>query len=207
MPVIVVRPTSKREKKKRKRQANPNRRGYLDILEQSGGGEGAHVLNGSSRNSIAGETLASPELEAEAVAAAIGLPPELYSPSLHPPSRSDRARSTDNGQPNSPAPRSPTEEGEDDDDDDDDALSHSAVIMKSPNLSTLDSPVLSDSDASDEADDDEPERLVVDMPPRHRSTLPEGHATSYSPTASEPITDAPGHGGEGFAMINRRIDA
>ncbi|KAK9473748.1 uncharacterized protein V1510DRAFT_375527 [Dipodascopsis tothii] len=35
VPVIVVRPTEKRQKKKAKRQADPNRRRYLDIIESS----------------------------------------------------------------------------------------------------------------------------------------------------------------------------
>lgn len=44
VPVIVVRPSSKREKKKQKRQADPNRRGYSDILERSGA-QGIQVLD------------------------------------------------------------------------------------------------------------------------------------------------------------------
>lgn len=35
VPVIVVRPSNKREKKKKKRQADPARRAYMDILERS----------------------------------------------------------------------------------------------------------------------------------------------------------------------------
>ena len=67
MPVIVVRPTAKREKKKRKRLADPTRRSYLGILEQSG-------LAGSQTLDKGLSTGEASETEAQAVAQAIGLP-------------------------------------------------------------------------------------------------------------------------------------
>lgn len=73
IPVIVVRPSPKREKKKKKRLANPSRRSYNNILQMS-------EKTGSSlfdtRLSIDNNTVANlPDEEAAAVAAAVGLPP------------------------------------------------------------------------------------------------------------------------------------
>lgn len=71
IPVIVVRPTTKREKKKKKRLADPTRRSYNNILqlsEQRGSGLFSPTVD--SANSVA--TL--PNEEAEAVADAVGLP-------------------------------------------------------------------------------------------------------------------------------------
>ncbi|KAF8466405.1 hypothetical protein BDZ91DRAFT_629105, partial [Kalaharituber pfeilii] len=48
VPVIVVRPSNKREKKKKKRQADPARRSYMDILEKSNDTSLANIIQGSS---------------------------------------------------------------------------------------------------------------------------------------------------------------
>lgn len=45
VPVIVVRPSSKREKKKLKRQADPSRRTYMDIVENSKAGSTRTLTN------------------------------------------------------------------------------------------------------------------------------------------------------------------
>lgn len=135
VPVIVVRPTSKREKKKRKRQADPSRRGYLDILQRSGGEAG---LGGSSHSSFTEETMVAPEVEAEAVAAAVGLPPDAISSAEL--ASKHEARSTKSGATTPEDPRSP------------------GVVMKSPNPGHLESPALSDSEPSEEeeeVDDDD----------------------------------------------------
>lgn len=71
IPVIVVRPTTKREKKKKKRLADPTRRSYNNILqlsEQRGSGLFSPTVD--SANSLA----TPPNEEAEAVADAVGLP-------------------------------------------------------------------------------------------------------------------------------------
>ena len=72
MPVIVVRPTYKREKKKKKRQADPARKSYMDILERSGT-KGTHVLDHDNRDSLVAAAPEAAATEAAAVAAAIGL--------------------------------------------------------------------------------------------------------------------------------------
>lgn len=70
IPVIVVRPSSKRMKKKRKRMADPNRRTYNTILEQSYGG---NVLD-RRNSSVLGPLPSATDDEAAAVAKAIGVP-------------------------------------------------------------------------------------------------------------------------------------
>ncbi|GCB24941.1 universal stress protein A family protein C25B2.10 [Aspergillus awamori] len=70
IPVIVVRPTTKREKKKKKRLADPARRNYNHILEMSER-RGSHIFDRSSSRDSSVSKL--PDEEA-AVAAALGLP-------------------------------------------------------------------------------------------------------------------------------------
>lgn len=79
VPVIVVRPSSKRESKKRKRLGDPSRTGYRDILDKSDDvprGRGTHLLDHSNRSSTVGilGELGSrdPDEEARKVAEAIG---------------------------------------------------------------------------------------------------------------------------------------
>jgi len=84
VPVIVVRPSSKREDKKKKRLLDPARRGYRDILDKSDdllGGDGGHILDHNNRHSVVpgdgSGTLAElkqmeAEEEAQRVAEAVG---------------------------------------------------------------------------------------------------------------------------------------
>lgn len=71
IPVIVVRPSPKREKKKKKRLADPTRRSYNHILEMSER-RGSHIFD--RKSSAESSTARLPDEEA-AVAAALGLPP------------------------------------------------------------------------------------------------------------------------------------
>lgn len=70
IPVIVVRPSPKREKKKNKRRADPNRRSYNHIVELSEQ-RGSRIFGTSSSNDSSTSKL--PDEEA-AVAEALGLP-------------------------------------------------------------------------------------------------------------------------------------
>lgn len=70
IPVIVVRPSPKREKKKKKRRADPTRRSYNHILELSEK-RGSRIFNASSSTESSVSKL--PDEEA-AVASALGLP-------------------------------------------------------------------------------------------------------------------------------------
>ena len=77
MPVIVVRPSSKREKKKRKRRADPSRRAYKGILEETAA-RGGGFLDKIGQDKLAEQLSAeASEQEAEAVARAIGIPSEF----------------------------------------------------------------------------------------------------------------------------------
>lgn len=69
VPVVVVRPKDKREKKKLKRSADLNRRGYSTILDQSD-----TTGSGAFENLVGQSGGEASEHEAEAVAKAIGLP-------------------------------------------------------------------------------------------------------------------------------------
>jgi hypothetical protein len=90
--VIVVRPSTKREKKKKKRLADPTRRSYNHILELSEQ-RGSHIFSApSSRNSSVAKL---PDEEA-AVAAALGLP-QSYTASRTSLSTSERSSVSQEG--------------------------------------------------------------------------------------------------------------
>ncbi|KAL4880682.1 hypothetical protein BJY04DRAFT_69779 [Aspergillus karnatakaensis] len=92
IPVIVVRPSTKREKKKKKRMADPSRRSYNHILELSER-QGSHIFSApSSRNSSVSKL---PDEEA-AVAAALGLP-QAYTTSRTSLSTSERSSVSHDG--------------------------------------------------------------------------------------------------------------
>ncbi|KAF2263691.1 adenine nucleotide alpha hydrolases-like protein [Lojkania enalia] len=132
VPVIVVRPSSKRDKARFKRAQDPNRHAYKDLLERSGA-QGTHMLDPGSRNSLLipeeDSQLASDD-EAAAVAAAIGYKPSAEASKL-PQVETAPAPAADS----SPAPDDTRSPG---------------VIMKSPELQNLDSPEISDVSSSDE---------------------------------------------------------
>ena len=66
----MVRPSEKREKKKKKRLANPGRRTYQDMLGHSG----SHMLDKSEREKVLRQPIGeASESEAAAVAKAIGI--------------------------------------------------------------------------------------------------------------------------------------
>lgn len=70
---MVVRPSAKREKKKRKRLQNPARRVYQNIFEKSGV-NGSHMFNKNERDKMVSHSGGeASKLEAQAVADAIGL--------------------------------------------------------------------------------------------------------------------------------------
>jgi hypothetical protein len=75
IPVVVVRPTEKRDKKKTKRANDPTRHNYAQILQDSG--VGIHEANATPKNAdMPTEILPvnAPDAEAHEVAAALGLP-------------------------------------------------------------------------------------------------------------------------------------
>lgn len=71
VPVIVVRPTSKRLKKKKKRQLESGRSLYSSMLERAQSSGGSHLRDRANRSSISMEAT---EKEADAVTKAIGPP-------------------------------------------------------------------------------------------------------------------------------------
>ncbi|WEW59787.1 hypothetical protein PRK78_005267 [Emydomyces testavorans] len=149
IPVVVVRPTQKREKKKQKRLADPSRRSYNHIMRLSQA-RGDHMFDTTSASS---STSRLPEHEeAAAVAEAIGLPSSSVT-DLHE-GRASKRSSRDftssltsetgdtesTGQRSSstaPNPESPS-------------LGISSVVLESPGLPETDSAV--GSDGGDEND-------------------------------------------------------
>lgn len=139
VPVIVVRPSRKREAKKRKRMQDPERRGYRDILDKSEDaprGRGGHLLDGREASTaelgLLGELgqAGDPDEEARKVAEAIGYRASgvgqgdtgARGSSLSRVTSASSARSYDEGpSPNervlkSPEPRSPDDSDNEDDD-------------------------------------------------------------------------------------------
>jgi nucleotide-binding universal stress UspA family protein len=78
IPVIVVRPETKRLKKKKKRQADPNREAYNTIREASV--YRSHVLDRTNQDTTFVELPSATDAELEAVSHAIGVPKDLKKP-------------------------------------------------------------------------------------------------------------------------------
>ena len=105
IPVIVVRPSTKREKKKKKRLADPSRRSYNQILEMSER-RGSHIFDPSS--SADSNVARLPDEEA-AVAKVLGLP-QSYTNSRSSLSTSERSSVDDLTSPNVDGRKSPSGE-------------------------------------------------------------------------------------------------
>lgn len=162
VPVIVVRPTSKRAKTKRKRLQDPSRTGYRDLLDKSGAA-GGHLLDTDHRHSLMLDEIqqAGNEDEAAAVAKAVGFvpPPDEDAPPKTPDSITSGLVSGEN---------SP------------DDTRDIGPVLKSPELRNLDTPV--DSEASE--DDEDEDGGVPMIPPM------DSPAESESlPRKSESLTD------------------
>lgn len=149
VPVIVVRPSSKREAKKKKRLQDPSRGGYRDILDKSEDaprGKGGHLLDVNNRMSIMSSNLgALGELskagdeddEARRVAEAIG-----YRRSFENQANQARGNSL-----------SRIASAQSDRSGRDEVQSPPARLLKSPELGVVDSPPGSDDDEDDDPED------------------------------------------------------
>ncbi|KAF1830783.1 adenine nucleotide alpha hydrolases-like protein [Decorospora gaudefroyi] len=134
VPVIVVRPTSKRDKAKSKRTNDPDRQGYREILAKS---EKLPEID-SPRNSFFANEAEAATVGAGAAATAPKLVVEAH-------------------------PLAQVEHAEDGDDDDDDLETGDSMLgddirspgpmMKSPQLQNLDSPELSSQSSSEDEED------------------------------------------------------
>ena len=154
VPVIVVRPTYKRERKKKKRQADPNRKNYLDILMRSGT-KGVSAVDQLSSISM-DDTPVATDNEAEAVAEAIGLPPAHdHTAGMSALGKVQSVQSTRSDATSYESP-SPTEELLYDDD-----PKSPGMVMKSPGLGNMESPAASDSESS--TDDSDGNRSKVEV--------------------------------------------
>lgn len=134
MPVIVVRPSSKRDKARNKRALDPNRHAYKDLLEKSGTLIDTDARNVYTETSRPQSRQAS-EDEAAAVAAAIGYRPLEGSPLV-------QSQTV-------PVNLDATFADQD--------LKSPGIVMKSPELQNLESPEISDSSSSEDEDEDEDE--------------------------------------------------
>lgn len=138
IPVVVVRPSTKREKKKQKRLADPTRRSYgniLQISEQRGSGlfsntQVKHDTNAAKR----------PDEEAAAVAEAVGLPRRFRHAHTGSDSKLSNAGSVDDEHNRAETPQQSPQEDEEDN-------TINTRVLKSPGVSNFETP--SDSEESD----------------------------------------------------------
>ena len=139
VPVIVVRPSSKRDKARSKRALDPGRHAYKDLLEKTTGG---HILDSENLNNfITEEPQAASQAEAAAVAAAIGFKQPVEASSLS----QVQSLPADGESKASGRVRRGTASSLDD-------PRNFGAVMKSPELQNLDSPELSDVSTSEEDD-------------------------------------------------------
>ena len=144
VPVIVVRPSSKRDKSRHKRALDPSRHGYKDLLEKAG----PNILDTDHSNYITEEdTFLPSDEEAAAVAAAIGVerkPPMSKRMKRRSLLSQESPLAKDKSWLNKPGlehlrPRDPSPDP--------------GAVMKSPELQNLDSPEMSEVSSSDEEDE------------------------------------------------------
>ncbi|KAF1959690.1 hypothetical protein CC80DRAFT_489797 [Byssothecium circinans] len=125
VPVIVIRPSSKRDKARSKRALDPNRHAYKDLLEKSG-----PLLDADGHIFNAEDSRQASEDEAAAVAAAIGYKP-ARTKGISPLAKRQSTASEVSVGPNYM-----------------DDLKSPGIMMKSPELQNLDSPDLTDESSS-----------------------------------------------------------
>lgn len=89
VPVVVVRPDEKRQKKKEKRDNDPEKQSYRQMLQSS---HGVHEADSDTVSTWEVESNLSPDEEAGKVARALGLPAK-FDPTLKP-FKPERQRST-----------------------------------------------------------------------------------------------------------------
>ncbi|KAL2001479.1 hypothetical protein VTN02DRAFT_1698 [Thermoascus thermophilus] len=137
IPVIVVRPSAKREKKKKKRLADPNRHSYNDILKMS-------EKRGSRLFDTSTDSLTKlQEEEAAAVAKAIGLPAD-YADRGYSPGDSRETLSSKNSEPEDGRSTPDAQTLNPD--------SPNAVVLKSPMLGDYDSPSVTETESDGDAE-------------------------------------------------------
>jgi hypothetical protein len=149
IPVVVVRPTEKRDKKKQKRINDPTRQDYLRILQDSGlATHEANATSGASIKEVDMLPLNAPQTEAHEVAAALGLPAR-FDPTLKPlnvdgipafkrkPHRGSDATTASLGDMSL-----------------DSRSSSPVAVMKSPKSQLLESPAVSDVDSESDEEGD-----------------------------------------------------
>lgn len=179
--MIVVRPSSKRTKSKRKRVGDPSRHGYQELLSRTGI-DGGHLLDSSHRNSLVDDTGPVSDDEAAAVAAAIGYKaPKERSPlgkhSTPTSPESEKSGYTGGSSPPSPVDgRSPVQ------------------LLKSPSTENLESPTVSDQSS----DGDEGggvginvKETPVDSPEKEQTAVngAEGQVSAESTTEKKAMVD------------------
>ncbi|KAK7710437.1 hypothetical protein SLS57_008401 [Botryosphaeria dothidea] len=172
VPVIVVRPTNKRAKTKRKRMQDPTRTGYRDLLDKSGPA-GGHLLDTGHRHSIMLDELqsAATDEEAAAVAKAVGFNPSPLG--------------QDDGQVPPQTPDSVGSGGLMSGENSPDDTRDIGPVMKSPELQNLDTPAVS----SDEEDSDD-EGGVTMFPSNPRAPDSQDSVPQESPGISPGTTPA-----------------
>lgn len=153
VPVVVVRPTEKRLKKKKKRGEDPARQDYARILRDSGIQE--HET-GSAINESVFEASNNQNEEAHAVAAALGLP-AAFDPTIVPIRKeSNRSlRKVDSGQ------SAATNTSQDSQSPDSRPVSPEKPLQSTESRQ-LESPVMSGDESSEGEDDEEGEFEAVD---------------------------------------------
>ncbi|KAL8798228.1 MAG: hypothetical protein Q9182_006853 [Xanthomendoza sp. 2 TL-2023] len=191
VPCIVVRPNKKRLAKKAKRLADEKRKNYQGVLNLSGAKGSTQVLqNDTTEMSLAGTAVGASEKEAQAVAAAIGIPRSL--------SRLEGQRRPTPGPDDEGAPLSRSHSTKSD---------HTASVgdspsptgafvvsgENSPELEALDTPTMSDEEMGDS--EAEGKRVSLGEPARGRTMSQESGKRTGAKTFVFPERRRKGSGG------------
>ena len=173
MPVIVVRPNNQRARGKRKRQNDPTRQSYRDLLDKSGP-DGGHLLDISNRNSAALESSMTP-ISADEASAVSQTVAGFGKMRLEPESKGSPLAQMHSAVADLP---SPGLEGPE--------LGPQRV-MKSPKPKNLESPELSpDDDEEDDGDSENPDSPALVSNHRRGVQLPVFEAETLAEAEVEP---------------------
>ncbi|PGH16704.1 hypothetical protein AJ79_01577 [Helicocarpus griseus UAMH5409] len=187
IPVIVVRPSTKREKKKQKRLANPSRPRYNHLLRVNDMKSGRVFDKSRSADNVT-----KLEEEEAAVAQAIGIQPgvadELHAgrdPRLSFSKDTASTRSTDNEDDRSEDRRSSSIP-----ESDAAAVDLSKMTLKSPELQNIDSPAVTDDEGAEgDNEDDVSERTTQATSDTRRQSSSGGTGASSPKAPLVPITN------------------
>lgn len=184
VPVIVVLPSSKRDKSRVKRAQDPSRQSYKELLDKSGPGAGYPLASGDKAALLTPEGITGHRRRSSAEDTLIGSEKTSMDRSMKRLSLNRPVEQSPLAQVHTAASLKDPES----------APASPEVIMKSPHLRDLDSPYVSGESSSEDDDDDEGEKRTTGRSAEEIATA-RSNASAAAAAATAPVYEDVGHGG------------